>query len=36
MKFGKSLILGLAVMSGLTVSTQVHASKVQTHNDLKR
>lgn len=35
MKFGKSLVLGLAVVSGLAVSTQVHASRVQTHNDLK-
>ena len=35
MKFGKSLILGLAVVSGLAVTTQVHASKVQTHNDPK-
>ncbi len=35
MKFGKSLILGLAVVSGLTVTTQVHASKVQAYNSPK-
>lgn len=33
MKFGKSLVLGLVVGSGLTVSTQVHASRVQTYSN---
>jgi hypothetical protein len=35
MKFGKILILGLAVVSGLAVSTQVSASKVQAYNNSK-
>ena len=35
MKFGKSLVLGLAVVSGLAVSTQVSASKVQAYNNPK-
>lgn len=35
MKFIKSLVLGLAVVSGLAVSTQVHASRVQAYNNSK-